>query len=78
MKLDQAVAKLLKLQDPATTTTTSVSSVAGGCSAASAAKIVVRESGGGAERRYFVKSASGRDAEVMFAGMHSTTTSILD
>lgn len=71
-KLDPAVLELLKL-DPATT---SVSAQSGGCSAASAAKIVAKAgkddgSGGDGEeeKRYFMKSASGKDAETMFAGM---------
>ena len=66
MKLDPAVVELLSI-DPAAT---SVSSQAGGCSTASAAKIVTRDGGdNGKDRRYFMKSGSGKDAEVMFAGI---------
>ena len=66
MKLDPAVIDLLSL-DPAVTT---VSSQAGGCSTASAAKIVTRDGDDdGKERRFFMKSGSGKDGEVMFAGM---------
>ena len=65
MKLNSAVIDLLSL-DPAVTT---VSSQAGGCSTASAAKIVTRDGDdGGKEKRFFMKSGSGKDAELMFAG----------
>ena len=67
MKLDPAVIELLRLNPEMT----SVSSIGGGCSAASAAKITVDDENnpdGGRQKRYFMKSASGKDAEVMFAG----------
>ena len=64
MKLDSAVAKALAL-DPANA---SVTSVGGGCSAATAYKITAKDS----ERQYFMKLASGAEAETMFEGTHCT------
>lgn len=64
MKLDPAVAKLLNL-DP---DNTSVSSAGGGgCSSASTAKISTTLKNG-KKKEYFMKSGTGKEAEVMFEG----------
>lgn len=63
--LDSAVAKLLRL-DPANATVSSHG--AGGMSAASTAKIGTTLANG-KQKMYFMKTASGKDAEIMFRGM---------
>lgn len=65
MKLDPAVAKLLCLDSDATTVS---SAGGGGCSSASTLKIESKLKDG-ADQAYFMKTGSGKDAEVMFAGM---------
>lgn len=65
MKLDEAVVKLLKLNPE----TTSVASAGGGgCSSASTSKITTKDENGN-NKYYFMKSGSGKDAEIMFEGM---------
>jgi protein-ribulosamine 3-kinase len=64
MKLDPAVAKILNL-DVANTTVTSAGG--GGCSSASTAKITTTLPDG-KEKKFFMKTGSGKDAEVMFEG----------
>jgi hypothetical protein len=64
MKLDPAVANILKL-DLASTTVSSAGG--GGCSSASTAKITTKLQDG-KERKFFMKTGSGKDAEVMFEG----------
>ena len=67
MKLDPAVIKLLNL-DP---DNTSVSSAGGGgCSSASTSKITSKLSDS-TEKLYFMKTGRGKDAEIMFEGIHS-------
>ncbi|KAI9652570.1 MAG: hypothetical protein M1831_006673 [Alyxoria varia] len=68
MKLDSAVAKALAL-DPSNA---SVSSVGGGCSAASAYKITAKDS----DKQYFMKLASGKEAETMFEGEFASLNAI--
>lgn len=63
MKVDPAVVKLLGLSSDKTT----VSSV-GGSSFASTSRIVSRLDDG-SEKAYFMKTGSGKAAEVMFAGV---------
>jgi protein-ribulosamine 3-kinase len=63
-KLDPAVVKLLGL-DTATATVTSAGG--GGCSSASTSKIVSKRQDG-TENAFFMKTGSGKDAKVMFAG----------
>ena len=64
MKLDSAVVKLLSL-DPANT---SVSSHGGaGMSSASTSKITTKLDNG-SEKQYFMKTGTGKEAEIMFAG----------
>lgn len=64
-EIDPAVAKLLQL-DPATTTVSSHG--AGGMSAASTAKISTTLADG-KQKMYFMKTAKGKEAEVMFRGI---------
>lgn len=65
MQLDEAVLTLLKL----TPEVTSVSSAGGGgCSSASTSKIVTKDENGD-PKYYFMKSGSGKDAEIMFEGL---------
>jgi protein-ribulosamine 3-kinase len=64
MKLDPAVLKLLQLDADST----SVSSAGGGgCSSASTSKIVSQLSNG-EKKAFFMKTGSGRSAEIMFEG----------
>lgn len=64
MKLDSAVVKLLGLKPD----TTNVSSTGGGgCSSASASKIVSQLEDG-STKSYFMKTGSGKEAEIMFQG----------
>lgn len=63
MKVDPAVVKLLGLNSDGTTV-----SSAGGSSFASTSKIVSRLDDG-SEKAYFMKTGSGKAAEVMFAGV---------
>lgn len=65
MKLDPAVIKLLSL-DPSNTTVSSHGG--GGMSSASTAKITTKLADG-SEKKFFMKTASGKDAEIMFQGM---------
>lgn len=64
MKLDPAVAAVLKV-DLAKTTVSSQGG--GGCSSASTAKITTTLPDG-KEKKFFMKSGKGKDAEVMFEG----------
>ena len=64
MKLDPAVVELLQLDSSKTTVS---SAGGGGCSSASTAKITtVLEDG--REKCFFMKTATGKDAKVMFEG----------
>lgn len=67
MNLDPAVIKLLGLD--ATSTTVS-SAGGGGCSSASTFKIVSQLENG-QTKAYFMKSGSGKEAEIMFEGMRT-------
>nr|POE90074.1 ketosamine-3-kinase [Quercus suber] len=72
MKLDSAVASLLEL-DPSTTT---VSSHGGaGMSSASTFKVTSTLSNG-ETKQFFMKTGSGKEAEVMFAGEHASLNAI--
>ncbi|KAF2674983.1 Ketosamine-3-kinase [Microthyrium microscopicum] len=76
MKLDSAVAQVLGINPDHAIVS---SSGGGGCSSASTAKITVR--GGndhGADQLYFLKTAKGPDAEIMFRGEHASLTAIHD
>jgi protein-ribulosamine 3-kinase len=74
MKLDSAVAEVLKV-DLADTSVTSAGG--GGCSSASTSKITVK-SPNGREKRYFMKTGSGKDAEVMFQGEQLSSSRDVD
>jgi len=64
MKLDTAVIELLQLDSGKTTVS---SAGGGGCSSASTAKITtILEDG--SEKCFFMKTATGKDAKVMFEG----------
>lgn len=71
MKLDPAVAKLLNLDLDSTTVS---SAGGGGCSSASTAKITTTTPDG-EEKKFFMKTGSGKDAEVMFEGKSLSHTS---
>ena len=72
MKIDSAVAKLLSLD----ASNTSVSSAGGGgMSSASTSKIVTRLSDG-SSKYYFMKTGSGKDAEIMFTGEHASLNAV--
>jgi hypothetical protein len=65
MMLDPAVLRLLSLDS----STTSVSSAGGGgCSSAQTFKITTKLADG-TEKRFFMKTGSGKDSEVMFEGI---------
>ena len=66
MKLDPAVLELLSLS-PSNTTISSAGG--GGCSAASTYKITTTLDDG-TKKQFFMKCGSGKDAEVMFKGIH--------
>lgn len=65
MKLDLAVVKLLGL-NPDETNVSSASG--GGMSSASTSKIV-SQLDDGTEKAFFMKTGSGKEAEIMFEGM---------
>jgi hypothetical protein len=65
MKLDPAVIKLLNLNPEKTLVT---SAGGGGMSSASTCK-VVSQLDDGTEKAFFMKCASGKEAEIMFEGM---------
>ena len=67
MKLDPAVIKLLRL-DVRNTTVSSAGG--GGCSSASTSKIV-SQLDTGTTKTFFMKTGSGKEAEVMFEGMNA-------
>jgi protein-ribulosamine 3-kinase len=67
MKLDLAVLKLLKL-DPSTTSVSSAGG--GGCSSATTSKIITKLEDG-TEKHFFMKTGRGKDAEIMFEGIHN-------
>ncbi|USP82774.1 hypothetical protein yc1106_10048 [Curvularia clavata] len=71
MKLDPAVAKVLSL-DPEKA---SVSSAGGGSTFASTSKIV-SQADDGSEKAYFMKTGTGKEAEIMFAGEHASLQAI--
>ncbi|KAH5245682.1 protein-ribulosamine 3-kinase [Parastagonospora nodorum] len=73
MKLDPAVVKLLGLDTATTTTVTSAGG--GGCSSASTSKIVSKRQDG-TEKAFFMKTGSGKDAKVMFAGENASLRAI--
>jgi protein-ribulosamine 3-kinase len=64
MKLDPAVAELLRLDAASTTVSTAGG---GGCSSASTSKIVSKLQDG-TEKAFFMKTGNGADAQVMFEG----------
>lgn len=64
MKVDPAIVKLLSL-DPEKT---SVSSAGGGSTFASTSKIV-SQGDDGSEKAYFMKTGTGKESEIMFAGV---------
>ena len=72
MKLDPAVIKLLKL-DPENTSVTSTGG--GGCSSARTSKITTKTEDG-TQKQFFMKSGTGKDAEVMFKGDNTTRWSL--
>ncbi|TID16948.1 gb [Venturia nashicola] len=74
MRLDSAVAAVLKV-DIAKTTVSSAGG--GGCSSASTAKITTTLPDG-KEKKFFMKTGHGRDAEVMFEGEYSSLKAIHD
>ncbi|KAF2438863.1 Ketosamine-3-kinase [Karstenula rhodostoma CBS 690.94] len=74
MKLDPAVVELLRL-DPEHTTVSSAGG--GGCSSASTSKITSKFRDG-TEKSFFMKTGKGEDAEVMFAGEHTSLKAIYD
>ncbi|KAH7381527.1 Fructosamine/Ketosamine-3-kinase [Pyrenochaeta sp. MPI-SDFR-AT-0127] len=74
MKLDPAVAALLRL-DPEKTKVSSAGG--GGCSSASTLKVESKLQDG-TEQIYFMKTGSGKDAEVMFTGEHMSLTAVHD
>jgi hypothetical protein len=63
-QLDEAVVNLLKL-NPASTSVASAGG--GGCSSASTSKITTKDEDGNT-KYYFMKSGTGKDAEIMFEG----------
>jgi hypothetical protein len=63
MKLDEAVVKLLKLEPELT----SLSAGGIGSSSASTNKIATKDENG-KERNFFMKTGTGKDAEIMFQG----------
>ena len=68
MKLDPAVIKLLELDAK----NAAVSSAGGGgCSSASTSKIV-SQLDNGQTKAFFMKTGSGKEAEVMFEGINTT------
>ena len=64
MKLDPAVIEVLSL-DPSKTTVSSAGG--GGCSSASTSKITTTLENG-SKKHFFMKTGSGKDAEIMFKG----------
>ncbi|KAF2109614.1 Fructosamine/Ketosamine-3-kinase [Lophiotrema nucula] len=74
MKIDPAVVKLLDI-DPENTTVSSAGG--GGCSSASTSRITTKLSDG-TQKLFFMKSGSGKDAEVMFKGEHASLNALHD
>ncbi|KAF1947168.1 hypothetical protein EJ02DRAFT_334290 [Clathrospora elynae] len=72
MKLDPAVVKLLGVNPDKTTV---FPAGGGGCSSASTSKIV-SQLVNGAEKAFFMKTGSGKEAEVMFEGEHASLAAI--
>ena len=72
MKLDSAVASLLQL-DPANSSVSSAGG--GGMSSASTSKITTKLQDG-SPMQYFMKTGSGKDAEIMFKGEHASLNAI--
>jgi protein-ribulosamine 3-kinase len=70
MKLDSAISKLLNL-DPSNT---SVSAAGGGGSSSATTSKITTKLDDGTEKHFFLKTASGKDAEVMFEGISSYHT----
>ncbi|KAF1841301.1 Ketosamine-3-kinase [Cucurbitaria berberidis CBS 394.84] len=74
MKVDPAVLRVLSLD----ASTTAVSSAGGGgCSSASTSKIV-SQLDNGQTKSYFMKTGSGKEAQVMFEGEHASLEAIHD
>ncbi|KAI9711055.1 MAG: hypothetical protein M1828_001982 [Chrysothrix sp. TS-e1954] len=74
MKVDSAIAKLLSLDLKSTT----VSSSGGvGMSSASTAKITTKLEDG-SKKDYFMKTATGSEAEIMFKGEHASLNALHD
>ncbi|KAA8615004.1 phosphatidylinositol-4-phosphate 5-kinase fab1 PtdIns 4 P-5-kinase [Pyrenophora tritici-repentis] len=73
MKIDPAVVKLLGLNPDKT----NISSVGGGSSFASTSKIV-SQLDDGTQKAFFMKTGSGKEAEVMFEGEHASLKAIHD
>jgi len=71
MKLDPAVIKLLQL-DPEKTSVSSAGG--GGCSSASTSKITTTLDNG-SRKQFFMKTGSGKDAQIMFEGQALPTQS---
>ncbi|KAK4993006.1 hypothetical protein LTR50_000712 [Elasticomyces elasticus] len=72
MKLDSAIVELLSL-DPANTSVSSHGG--GGMSSASTSKITTKLSDG-TTKLYFLKTGSGKDAEIMFEGEHASLNAL--
>jgi protein-ribulosamine 3-kinase len=72
MKLDQAVAEVIRIK---ASNTTISSAGGGGCSSASTWRIDVTEENG-SKKAYFMKSGKEKDSEVMFKGEHASLSAI--
>ncbi|KAF2704027.1 Ketosamine-3-kinase [Pleomassaria siparia CBS 279.74] len=72
MKVDPAIIELLGLDAENTTVS---SAGGGGCSSASTSKITCKLKDG-TEKHFFMKTAKGREAEVMFEGEHASLNAI--
>lgn len=64
MKLDSTVVELLGLNPD----TTSVSSAGGGGDSSAVTSKITTVLDDGSEKKFFMKTGSGKDAEIMFAG----------
>lgn len=72
MKVDSAVAKLLALDSSNTTVS---SAGGGGMSSASTSKITAQLEDG-TKKNFFLKTGSGKEAEIMFEGEHASLNAI--
>lgn len=73
MKLDPAIIKALSLDPQATTTV-----AAHGSSGFNATRKISTTLGDGTQKHFFMKTAAGKDAEVMFRGEHASLNAIHD